>query len=69
MRKSDTENIQAPSFLLLIVASATFCHSTMATAQQSNFKFELTPFAAYRVGGSFEEKDGSKKKTVTAELN
>ena len=58
MRKSDTENIQAPSILLLIVASATFCHSTIATAQQSNFKFELTPFAAYRVGGSFEEKDG-----------
>ena len=58
MSKSDTENIQAPSILLLIVASATFCHSTTATAQQSNFKFELTPFAAYRVGGSFEEKDG-----------
>ena len=58
MRKSDSENIQAPSILLLIVAGATFCHSTMATAQQSNFKFELTPFAAYRVGGSFEEKDG-----------
>jgi hypothetical protein len=30
----------------------------MATAQQSNFKFELTPFAAYRIGGSFEENDG-----------
>jgi hypothetical protein len=58
MSKSDTKNIQAPSILLLIVASATFCHSTTATAQQSNFKFELTPFAGYRVGGSFEEKDG-----------
>jgi hypothetical protein len=26
-------------------------------AQEQSFKFELTPFAAYRVGGNFEAKD------------
>ena len=28
-------------------------------AQEQPFKFELTPFAAYRIGGDFEEKDGA----------
>jgi len=32
--------------------------ATQAVAQDKSFRFELTPFAAYRVGGSFEEKDG-----------
>lgn len=27
-------------------------------AQDETFKFEVTPFAAYRIGGSFDEKDG-----------
>lgn len=34
------------------------CLSTPSTAQGETFKFEITPFAAYRVGGSFDEKDG-----------
>ncbi len=48
----------APSVSALIVAIASLCHFTAATAQDTNFKFELTPFAGYRVGGSFDEKDG-----------
>jgi hypothetical protein len=28
-------------------------------AQEKSFKFELTPFAAYRIGGSFDETDGA----------
>ena len=34
-------------------------------AQEKSFTFELTPFAAYRVGGSFDETDG----TGRVELN
>jgi len=30
-----------------------------ALAQEQNFKFELTPYGGYRVGGEFEETDGS----------
>jgi hypothetical protein len=44
--------------VLVVVAIASLCHSKPAAAQDTSFKFELTPFAAYRVGGSFEEKDG-----------
>ena len=32
--------------------------STTALAQEQNFKFELTPYGGYRVGGHFEESDG-----------
>jgi len=32
--------------------------STPASAQNTVSKFELTPFVAYRVGGSFSEEDG-----------
>jgi len=33
---------------------------TPATAEQNeSFRFEITPYAAYRMGGSFDEKDGS----------
>ncbi len=58
MRKSNSKIILAPSVLVLIVATASLCHSAPAAAQDPNFKFELTPFAGYRVGGSFDEKDG-----------
>jgi opacity protein-like surface antigen len=34
------------------------CLSTPSTAQDQPFKFEITPFAGYRIGGSFDEKDG-----------
>jgi len=32
-----------------------------AEAQDKQFKFELTPFAGYRLGGSFNEKDGDSR--------
>ncbi len=32
--------------------------TTPASAQGKPFKFEITPFAGYRVGGHFEEMDG-----------
>jgi hypothetical protein len=51
--------------LVVVMAIASLLHSTPAAAQDANFKFELTPFAGYRIGGSFEEKDG----TGRVELN
>jgi hypothetical protein len=50
--------LKSVSVVLVVVAIASLCHSKPAAAQDTSFKFELTPFAAYRVGGSFEEKDG-----------
>ncbi len=35
-----------------------FILPTSAFAQDKPFKFEITPFAAYRVGGSFDQMDG-----------
>lgn len=40
-------------------------YATPATIQENPFRFELTPIASYRVGGSFSEKDGPGR----AELN
>lgn len=43
---------------LLIAALLSICNSTPAAAQGKPLKFEITPYAAYRLGGSFDEKDG-----------
>lgn len=32
--------------------------ASMAAAQTNQFRVEITPFAAYRVGGDFQERDG-----------
>ena len=53
------------SHLLAIFACALLCYYQPAAAQDKPFKFEITPFVAYRVGGSFEEKNG----TGRVELN
>ncbi len=37
---------------------AVLCAASPATAQSEPYRFELTPYAAYRVGGSFDEKNG-----------
>jgi len=58
MSISNPKNILTPSVLVLVVATALLCHATPAAAQDKPFKFELTPFAGYRFGGSFDEKDG-----------
>ena len=39
---------------LLIVAAALLCLASPALAQQDPASFELTPFAGYRFGGTFE---------------
>jgi hypothetical protein len=43
---------------LLIAALLSICHSTPAAAQDKPLKFEITPYAAYRMGGNFDEQDG-----------
>ena len=58
MNKLNPKNIRALSVLVLFVATATLCNPTPVDAQDRPFKFELTPFAGYRVGGDFDEKDG-----------
>ncbi len=42
----------------LMTTAILLCLSTPSTAQEKQFKFEITPFAAYRVGGSFDEENG-----------
>ena len=42
----------------LLLAVTLILTSLPATANESPGKFELTPFAAYRGGGDFEEKEG-----------
>ena len=42
----------------VIGALALVCTYSTAAAQNHPYRFELTPYAAYRVGGSFDEQDG-----------
>jgi hypothetical protein len=42
----------------LLTAAIFLCLSPPSVAQDKPFKFEVTPFAAYRVGGSFDEENG-----------
>ncbi|MGI9236844.1 MAG: outer membrane beta-barrel protein [Woeseiaceae bacterium] len=51
-------NLKLPAWMF-IVALLPFCGPSPAAAQEKPLKFELTPYAAYRLGGSFDEKDGS----------
>lgn len=41
-----------------ITSLACVCHTGLVAAQDNPFRFELTPFASYRVGGQFEEEGG-----------
>lgn len=43
---------------LAIAALLSVCHSAPAAAQGKPLKFELTPYAGFRLGGSFDEQDG-----------
>ncbi len=43
------------TFMIVVMSIA---HSSPAAAQDGSFRFELTPFVGYRLGGSFDEKDG-----------
>ncbi len=42
-----------------MIAAVSLCHTTPVVAQDKLFKFEITPFAAYRIGGQFDENNGS----------
>ena len=39
-------------------------HSAPLAAQGLNSRFEITPFAAYRIGGTFHEQDGEGRVSV-----
>ena len=49
------ENKSCP---VAIAAAACMACASPAAAQEQASKYELTPYAAYRMGGSFDEKDG-----------
>lgn len=44
--------------LFTIVFALSFSSVSFAQGQQSAYRFELTPFAGFRTGGDFEERDG-----------
>ena len=43
--------------LSAIVANAALCNADLAAAQDESFNVEITPFAAYRLGGQFDDSD------------
>ena len=45
--------------VLVLVGISTFIYAPPAAAQGKSFKFEITPYAAYRMGGSFDAEDGA----------
>ena len=47
------------SKLTALVAFVALAYTPLTAAQSAPFRFEITPFAAYRVGGDFTEQDGS----------
>jgi len=54
-----SESITCSVIVLLSTATA--------LAQEENFKFELTPYGGYRVGGEFEETDGNSTTTAASD--
>jgi hypothetical protein len=50
------ENAHSP---IGIAAAICLCWAAPAGAQEKASRFEITPYAAYRMGGSFDEKDGA----------
>lgn len=46
------------SCLVATAAAACLGWAIPAGAQEKAYRFEITPYAAYRMGGSFDEKDG-----------
>ena len=43
-----------------MIAAVSVCHTSPAVAQDNSFRFEITPFTAYRIGGQFDEKEGDR---------
>jgi hypothetical protein len=50
--------VSIPTVVCAIGTLACVCYTGLAVAQDEPFRFELAPFAGYRVGGQFEEEDG-----------
>lgn len=46
-------------WVIVLAAVAWFGWAPPAAAQEQAPKFEITPYAAYRMGGSFDQKDGA----------
>ncbi|MGI9248308.1 MAG: outer membrane protein [Woeseiaceae bacterium] len=44
--------------LVAIVALISACYSAPAVAQSKPLNYEITPYAAFRIGGSFDEEEG-----------
>jgi hypothetical protein len=53
-----SHSIKTPR-LIVLAAAACLGWTSSSIAQEEAFEYEITPYAAYRMGGSFEEKDGS----------
>ena len=53
------KRITEESRLIAVATSACLGWVTPTIAQEHFSKFEITPYAAYRMGGSFDEKDGA----------
>ena len=43
----------------ILAICSIFSMANSASAQDYDFKFEITPFTAYRIGGQFDEMDGT----------
>lgn len=51
--------LTTPGKLTALIAVVALGHTPLTAAQSAPAKFEITPFAAYRVGGDFKEQDGN----------
>ena len=51
--------------IAFVTAVMSLCFTSTATAQGTTSKFEITPFAGYRIGGHFEQQDGDLEFDLT----
>lgn len=51
-------SVEKKHFLIAVAVAAGLGWESTVVAQEQSWKFEITPYAAYRMGGSFDEKDG-----------
>jgi hypothetical protein len=52
-----TKTVPGAFWLAAVLAITSVSYASPAAAQEQQLKFELTPFAAYRFGGSFDDDD------------
>ncbi len=46
---------------LLVIVGLLLCQAGPVFAQSAEFQFELTPYASYRMGGSFDDQGGARR--------